>query len=41
MTGELPPSMCSSTTSRVRPGALHQRRRPAALLCAGGGRGPS
>jgi hypothetical protein len=32
--GELPPSMCTRTASRVRPGALHQRRRPAALLRA-------
>jgi hypothetical protein len=40
-TGALPPSMCVSTASRVRPGALHQRRRPAALLRAGGGGGPS
>jgi hypothetical protein len=39
-TGELPFSMCSRTASRVRPRALHQRRRLAALLRAGGG-GPS
>jgi hypothetical protein len=39
-TGELLFSMCSRTASRVRPRALHQRRRPAALLRAGGG-GPS
>jgi hypothetical protein len=39
--GELPFSMCSRTASRVRPRALHQRRRPAALLRAGGGGGPS
>jgi hypothetical protein len=40
-TGEFPFSMCSRTASRVRPRALHQRRRPAALLHAGGGGGPS
>jgi hypothetical protein len=40
-TGELPPSMCARTALRVRPGALHQRRWPAALLRAGGGGGPS
>jgi hypothetical protein len=39
--GELPPSMCASMASRVRPGLLHQRRRPAALLRAGEGGGPS
>jgi hypothetical protein len=39
--GELPFSMCSRTASRVRPRALHQRQRPAALLRAGGGGGPS
>jgi hypothetical protein len=32
--GELPRSMCASTSSRVRPGTLHQRRLPAALLRA-------
>jgi hypothetical protein len=36
---ELPPSMCASTASRVRPCVLHQRRRPAALLRAKGGEG--
>jgi hypothetical protein len=36
---ELPPSMCASTFSRVRPGPLHQRRRPAVLFRAGGGGG--
>jgi hypothetical protein len=40
-TGEFPRSMCARTASRVRPGALHQRRRPAVLLRAGGGGGPS
>jgi hypothetical protein len=40
-TGSLPRSMCSRTNSRVRPGALHQWRRPAALFHAGGGGGPS
>jgi hypothetical protein len=35
--GEFPRSMCARTVSRVRPGALHQRRRLAALLRAGGG----
>jgi hypothetical protein len=40
-TGEFPRSMCVRTASRVRPGALHQRQRPAALLRAGGGGGPS
>jgi hypothetical protein len=40
-TGSLPRSMWSRTNSSVRPGALHQRRRPAALLRAGGGGGPS
>jgi hypothetical protein len=39
--GSLPHSMCSRTNSSVRPGALHQRRRPTALLRAGGGGGPS
>jgi hypothetical protein len=37
--GELPFSMCTRTASRVRPRALHQWRRPAALLRAGGGGG--
>jgi hypothetical protein len=36
-TGSLPFSMCSRTNSRVRPGAVHQRRRPTALLRTGGG----
>jgi hypothetical protein len=36
-TGSFPRSMCARMNSRVRPGALHQRRRPAALLRAGGG----
>jgi hypothetical protein len=40
-TGELPRSMCARMASRVRPGALHQRRRPAVLLRAGGGGGLS
>jgi hypothetical protein len=40
-TGEFLRSMCARTASRVRPGALHQRRQPAALLRAGGGGGPS
>jgi hypothetical protein len=40
-TGELPFSMCSRTASRVRPRVLHQRRRPVALLRAGGGEGSS
>jgi hypothetical protein len=40
-TGELPFSMCARTASRVRSRALHQRRRPATLLRAGGGGGPS
>jgi hypothetical protein len=40
-TGEFPSSMCASTFSRVRPGALHHRLRPAALFLAGGGGGPS
>jgi hypothetical protein len=40
-TNEFPRSMCARTASRVRPGALHQRRRPAVLLRAGGGGGPS
>jgi hypothetical protein len=40
-TGEFPRSTCARTASRVRPGALHQRRRLAALLHAGGGGGPS
>jgi hypothetical protein len=40
-TGSLPRSMCSRTNSSVRLGALHQRRRPAALLRARGGGGPS
>jgi hypothetical protein len=39
--GEFPRSMCARTASRVRPGALHQRQRLAALLRAGGGGGPS
>jgi hypothetical protein len=39
--GEFPRLMCARTASRVRPGALHQRPRPAALLHAGGGGGPS
>jgi hypothetical protein len=33
--------MCARTASRVRSGALHQRRRPVALLRIGGGGGPS
>lgn len=33
--GELPPSMCSRTLWSVLSGALHQRRRPAALLRVG------
>jgi hypothetical protein len=37
--GSLPRSMWSRTNSSVRPGALHQRRHPAALLRAGGGGG--
>jgi hypothetical protein len=40
-TGELSFSMCSRMASRVRPRALHQRRRLAALLRAGGGGGSS
>jgi hypothetical protein len=40
-TGKLPPSMYARTASRVLPSALHQRRRPAALLRAGGGEEPS
>jgi hypothetical protein len=40
-TGELPPSMCSRTLWSVLFGALHQHRRPAALLREGGGGGPS
>jgi hypothetical protein len=40
-TVSLPCSMCSRTNLSVRPGALHQRRRPTALLHAGGGGGPS
>jgi hypothetical protein len=40
-TGEFPRSMCARTALRVRSGALHQRRWPAALLRAGGGGGPS
>jgi hypothetical protein len=40
-TGEFPRSMCARTVSRVRSGALHHWRRPAALLRAGGGGGPS
>jgi hypothetical protein len=40
-TGSFPFSMCSRTNSSVLPGALHQRRRPAALLRAGGRGGPS
>jgi hypothetical protein len=40
-TGEFSRSMCARTASRVRPGALHQRRRPAALLRAVGGGGSS
>jgi hypothetical protein len=35
--GEFPRSMCARTASRVQSGALHQRRRPAVLLRAGGG----
>jgi hypothetical protein len=35
-TGEFPCSMCERTASRVRPSALYQRRRPAALLRIGG-----
>jgi hypothetical protein len=37
--GSFPRSMCSRTNSSVRSGALHQRRRPAALLRAEGGGG--
>jgi hypothetical protein len=40
-TGSLPRSMWSRTNSSVQPGTLHQWRRPAALLRAGGGGGPS
>jgi hypothetical protein len=40
-TGEFPRSMCARTALRVRPRVLHQRRRSAALLHAGGGAGPS
>jgi hypothetical protein len=40
-TGELPPSMCSRTLWSVLFSALHQRRRPTALLRGGGGGGPS
>jgi hypothetical protein len=40
-TGEFPRSMCVRTASRVWPGALHQRRRPAVLLRVGGEEGPS
>jgi hypothetical protein len=40
-TGEFSRSMCARMASRVRPGVLHQRRRPAALLRAGGGGWPS
>jgi hypothetical protein len=40
-TGEFPRSMCARTASRVQPRVLQQRRRPAALLRAGGGEGPS
>jgi hypothetical protein len=40
-TGSLTRSMCSRTNSSMRPGALHQRWRPVALLRAGGGGGPS
>jgi hypothetical protein len=40
-TGKFPRSMCVRTASRVRSGSLHQRWRPAALLHAGGGGGPS
>jgi hypothetical protein len=40
-TGSFPFSMCSRTNSSVLPGALHQRRHPAALFRAGGGGGPS
>jgi hypothetical protein len=39
--GEFPRSMCARTASRVRTGALHQRRRPATLLRVVGGGGPS
>jgi hypothetical protein len=39
--GKLPPSMCSRTFASVLSGALHQRRRPTALLRGGGGGGPS
>jgi hypothetical protein len=39
--GEFPRLMCARMASRVRPGALHQRRRPAALLRIGGGGWPS
>ena len=34
--GVFPRLMCSSTAASVRPGALHQRRRPAEFLRAGG-----
>jgi hypothetical protein len=40
-TGSLPSSMCWRTNSSVLPGALHHQRRPAALLRARGGGGPS
>jgi hypothetical protein len=40
-TGKLPRSMCARTALRVQPDMLHQRRRPTALLWAGGGGGPS
>jgi hypothetical protein len=40
-TGSFPFSMCLRTNSSVLPGTLHQRRRPAVLLHAGGGGGPS
>jgi hypothetical protein len=40
-TDEFPRSMCARMASRVRPGALHQRQRPTALLHAGEGGGPS
>jgi hypothetical protein len=39
--GSFPRSICSRTNSSIRPGVLHQRRRPAVLLRAGGGGGPS
>jgi hypothetical protein len=40
-TGSFLRSMCSRTNSSILPSALHQRRRPAALLRVGGGGGPS